>query len=487
MELTREQSLRILKIADDRFSKIDAIRASCFEKQLEFIDDPAKAKVSQCTRRAGKSYAGGAYLTMECLKHPGSTCLYIATTRVQAQRILLKDILNKINRKFRIGMVVNLTQLSVTFPNGSVIYLLGLDSKPDEMEKALGQKYRLIIIDEGGSWRQDQKHMIHSVLEPACADLEGTICMIGSPVASLRSYFYDITGREITDKNRSPEAKGWSIHRWTWKDNPYVREAMEKQIARMVDLNPLVLETPGFQNMYCNKWVVDLSRRVYKFDENRNTVTQLPTHLNYNFCVTVDLGYDDDTAIVASAYSEYDPNMYIVEVFKKKKMDLTETAFEMEKFRQKYKPFKWVVDGAAKQAVEEIRKRFGFPLQPADKHGKEDMISIMNNDFIAGRIKLVEGEATRELQKEYENLVWDEKSQPGKRVENSACANHAADASLYGWRMCYHYASTDLQELPPEASDAGMLLWWKKEALRLQSKDGQDFVKNDFGNEYEGH
>lgn len=486
MALTKEQSLKIIKIAERRQSVIAAIRASCFQNQLDFIDDRAKLKVAQCTRRAGKSYAAGAYLTTECLAHPNSTCLYIATTRAQAMRVVLKDILNVINKKFQIGMMVNKTHLSVTFPNGSVIYILGLDSKPEEMEKALGQKYRLIMIDEGGSWRQDQKHMVHSVLEPACADLEGTICLIGSPVASLRTYFYDICGRNFLDPKRPPEAKQWSIHRWSWKDNPHINVNMQKQIDRMVALNPLVLETPAYRQMYLNQWVVDLSARVYKFDDVKNTIDQLPTHHRYYYGLGLDLGFEDDTSITISAYSDHDPNMYFVEVFKKKGMDLTDVANQLDQFKARYNPYKWVVDGASKQAVQELRNRFGFPLEAADKQGKADMIEIMNNDFIMGRIKLVMP-GCEQLAEEYENLIWDEKSTPGKKIENSACPNHAADGALYSWRMCYHFRAKDREKEIIPGSEEALELWWDNEALRAQKIKGQDWVKQEFGKDYEGY
>lgn len=484
----RSKNLRIFNAYRKRIDTIEAMRRSCFAEQLDFIDDPCKLKAAQCTRRAGKSYgAAGIYLCTTAVKHPRSTCLYIATTREQARRILLKDVLFEINRKFKLGMKVNQTTLTVTFPNESVIYIMGLDSKPEEMEKALGQKYRLVIIDEGGSWRQDQKTMVHSILQPACADYSGTIAILGSPVNSLKTYFYDITGRSLIDTLRP---KGWSVHRWSWANNPHVKDAMSQQIRDMTEANPLVIETPGFRQMYMNEWVVDPSARCYKFDDERNVASCLPKENRYHFCLGLDLGFDDDTAIVISAYSEYDPNMYVVDVFKQKGMDISDVADVLSTFKARYNPYRWVVDGAAKQAVAELKNRFGFPFVPADKHGKYEMIQIMNNDFIAGRIKLLMP-ACEDLSDEYENLIWDERSKNDpklKIVENSACPNHLADGALYSWRMCYHYASQEAVPKPKPGSDEAMEEWWEKEAAKsLRAQKNDDWLMREAGKDYGYH
>lgn len=484
MEITPEQQYRALLAYNSRQDKIKELRSACFEKQLDFIDDPCKLKAAQCTRRAGKSYDAGIYLCTTCVEHPRSTCLYIATTREQARRIMLKDVIAPINREFKLGIKVNLTTLTLTFPNESTVYLMGLDSKPEEMEKALGQKYRLVIIDEGGSWRQDQKTMVHSVLQPACADQQGTIAIIGSPVNATKTYFFDITGRNIMDPLRP---KGWSVHRWSWKDNPHVKDNMQKQIDEMVEANPLVLDTPGYKQMYGNQWVIDPGALCYRYNDEKNVVSALPTENRYHFALGLDLGFNDDTSIVISAYSEYDPTMYIVEVFKKKGMDISDVAEVLSTFKSRYNPFKWIVDGAAKQAIAELRNRFGFPLEASDKHGKYEIIQIMNNDFILGRIKLVMPNC-QALEDEYQNLVWDEKSKNDpklKTIENSACPNHAADAALYSWRMCYHFASRDAIAKPKPGTDEAMEHWWDMEASKaMKQKKNTDWLQKEVGSQY---
>lgn len=82
-----------------RQSTIRNLRSSLFSKQQDFIDDPAKLKVALCTRRAGKSYGcAGIYMAITCVENPGCNCLYMATTRESAKKIILKDILKVIDK-----------------------------------------------------------------------------------------------------------------------------------------------------------------------------------------------------------------------------------------------------------------------------------------------------------------------------------------------------------------------------------------------------
>lgn len=475
---TNQDRLRVLLEFEKRDDLQKALRASLFAEQLAFIDDPSKLKTAQCTRRAGKSYTWGTYAILECLKNPYSTCIYIATTRAQAKKIMFKDVLKVINRNFKLGMKFNETDLVASFPNGSVIYLIGCDSKPEEADKALGQKYRLCGIDEGASWKNDQRHLVHSVLEPACADYEGTICLLGAPGNSLKTYFYDITGRPEGD---SQYVHGWSRHKWSWEQNPHVRDNMRKLIARLREQTPGIEETPVFRQMYCNEWVVDLTALVYKYSEERNLATHLPTNEHsFHFTISVDLGFDDDTAFAIEAYSDTDPNMYFVEAMKKKKMDITDVANQLNIFKNKYRLVKWIIDGQSKQAVEELKKRHGFPFEVADKQGKSDIIELMNADFTAGRIKVLP--AAMDMPDEWANLIWDDKSD--KRQEHPACPNHLSDAGLYGWRMCYHYFARPLEVKPKPGTHEAMEAWWEEQAIRAQRAEKQDFAMRDFGQEY---
>ena len=173
-----------------------------FYAQADFILDPARLKAAFCTRRAAKSYTGGLYLIKEALDYPGCNCLFVGLTRGEAKRIVWKDILKDIDKKYALGMTFNEAELTATLPNGSVIYVTGADANEEEMEKLLGLKYRLIIIDESQSYSIDQRRMVYGILKPATADLRGTICMLARPATRLSPFFT----RSQSNPPKSPRA-----------------------------------------------------------------------------------------------------------------------------------------------------------------------------------------------------------------------------------------------------------------------------------------
>lgn len=402
-----------------------------FPQQCAFIEDPSKLKALFCTRRAAKSYTGGLYLVRECLDNPGVSCLYLGLTRLSAKGILWKDILKSINRKFNLGIAFNETLLTATFPNGSIIYLTGIDADESEKEKLLGQKYKLVVCDESSMYTIDLRELIYGILKPAVTDYRGTICMMGTSGNITKGLFYDITN------NLEP---GWNVHSWSAHDNPYVREQWAAELDDIRVNRPLFMETPLFKQWYLNQWVVDESKLVYKFSRERNVYENLPHYSRgtWQFVLGVDLGYEDASAFAVTAFHEHDKNLYILETFKQAKMDITDVANKIKNYKSRHDIFKVVIDGANKQAVEEIQKRHDIGLTAADKTGKSDFIEIMNAELIQAHIK-VNSKMCQPLIDEWLGLIWDDKSL--KRQEHSACENHLADAALYAWRYCYQFLS----------------------------------------------
>lgn len=439
--------------AASSISPIDLLDSS-FKHQTEFIKDPNKLKVAFCTRRAAKSYTGGLYLVQTCLENPGVSCLFIGLTRLSAKGIVWKDVLKVINRKYKLGIKFNDTLLTATFANGSVIYLMGVDSSEDEKDKALGQKYKLAIIDEAASYSINLRELVYGILKPASVDYNGSICLLGTSGNLTKGLFYDIT---------TGVEPGWSVHRWTAHDNPYVVKQWQAELDDIAKNRPLFMETPLFKQWYLNQWVVDIDSLVYKFNEDRNLYNEIPMHIrgDWQYLLGVDLGYEDPSAFVVVAYHEYDKILYVVDTYKRSKMDVTDVANKIKELKTKYSIHKVIVDNANKQAIEEIQKRHQLPLIPADKTGKADFIEIMNAELIQGRIK-VQPKLGTDLISEWQGLIWKEKGL--KREENPTCDNHLADACLYAWRYCYSY----LSEMPVLKPKYGTPEWQAKEVEDME-------------------
>lgn len=435
-----------------------------FPKQAEFLRDPARLKCGFCTRRAGKSYGAATLMFETALKHPGASILYIALTRDSAKKIMWKDCIKAVDKKYGLGSKFNGTELSATLPNGAILYLTGADADQDEMEKLLGQKYALVIIDEGASWTQDLRRLVYGVLKPAVADYRGSIVLLGTPGNITTGLFYDIT---------TGVEPGWSLHEWTAHDNPYMAKQWAAEIKELLDANPKIADTPLFKQMYLKQWVVDDNLLVYKFGADRNVCEKLPdAKSEWYYVLGVDLGYDPDpSAFVLCAYNMHNPTLFVVETFKQKKMIVSDVAERIRHYRKRYPYMRVVIDAANKQAVEEMRQRYSLTIDAAEKHGKAGVIQVMNAEMIMGKIKLVK-DAASELIAEWSKLVWVEGAK--QLTEHPGCANHLSDAALYAWRFCYNYAWQAIQTKVHPNSEEAVDAFFEREARQIEQSKNDD-------------
>lgn len=358
----------------------------------------------------------------------------------------------------------------MTLPNGSVVYLLGADTDEEEKQKLLGQKYAAVVIDESASFTIDLNELVYGILKPAVADYRGQIALIGTPGNLKHGLFFDLTnGQDPLEPGRW-EKVGWSGHRWSAADNPHMAKQWAEEIAELEKSNPLIRETPLFQQHYLGRWVIDDSKLVYRYSPGRNEAAELPKlpASGWNYVLAVDLGYEDPSAFVVVAWHENDKTLYVVTAFKKKGLDITAVAGHIKYLQGMYDFSKIVIDNANKQAVEEMKRRHSLSLHAADKTGKADFIELMNGDFIQGYIKLLPD--AEPLKTEYAELIWDDKSE--KRQEHPGCANHAADGGLYGWRWAYPYLSDIRKRQPPPA---GSPAWHAAQTQRILEEEDKMF------------
>ncbi len=441
-----------------------------FPKQADFILDKSTFLAAQCTRRAGKSYGIGLKLFRSGLIHPGSSALYLALTRPSAKNIMWKDVVKVINKEFSIGGKTNEAELTLTFPNDSKIILAGADQSYQEMEKYLGGKYPLVVIDEAGSFKQDLNTMVYENLLPAVADYDGQICLIGTATRFLHTLFYKVT---------TGEEGGWSLHDWNTFDNPYMVELWKKQIAILKAKDPEVEKQPWYRRMYLNEWVLDDTDRVYSYLRSRNWVPEMPPIRDWTRIGGLDLGWEDPTAFLMGHYNEnISKTLYYSDPFKASHMNLTDVENKLNEYQERFNPRLWVVDNANKQAVEELKMRTGLNLIAAEKQGKADFIEIMNGEWLGGNVKLVGKCAPYET--ELKSLIWD-KLEPGQKStkkigtgsdkkEHPKYDNHLCDAGLYIWRHCYQYLFTK-EERAVRSEENEIDDWWEKQAQAGKGSD----------------
>jgi len=443
-----------------------------FKHQCDFINDPARLKVGLCTRRAGKSYGAGVYLFKVARKTPNCSVLYLALTRESARGIMWKDVVKRIDREHSLGCVFHENALTCTLPNGSVIYLLGADSSEEEKAKLLGRKFALVVVDEAASFTTDLTDLVYKTLKPAVADYRGTIVLISTPSNYKTGLFYELTQGQDPMTPGTWETRGWKGFRWTAFDNPYMAEKWQEEIDALVKANPRVVETGWYRQMFEGRWTTDDSLLVYKYTPGVNDYGDLPDYMSlkgeWHHVLGVDLGFNDETSFVTVAYHDADPVLYIEDVEKEAKLDLTDVATRIKRLTSIYGYETLVVDGANKQGVEEIRRRHGIPLRAAEKRAKSEYIDLMNADLARGLVKL--SPRATPLRDEYAQLVWDERAlkreKDKRRVEHPGCKNHAADATLYAWRYCLPFLFS--RQAP--ALKAGTREWYDAEARKMEEE-----------------
>lgn len=468
--------------------ELDSLFSPDFPQQRNFVLDTSKLKCLFATRRAAKSYTAGLYAVYEALSMPNCNVLLVGLTRTSVKGIFWKDILRVIDRKHKLNCKFNKAELSMTFPNGSIIQMTGIDADEDDMNKWLGRKYRLVCIDEASMYTVNLKHFVYDILKPAMADLRGTIALFGTSSNFTRGLFYDITtGTEA----------GWSVHTHSAFDNPFVAKEWAEEIKDIKELRPLYMETPQYQQWYLNKWVVETDKLVYKYNSDRNLYRELSKGLNptgWRYVLGVDTGWEDDNAFVLTGYHENDPHLYVIKTFNKKHMyfDHDDPNLSVIKKIQEfmndtqYPVSKVIIDGANKQGIETMKVRSSIPFEYADKKAKVDFIEMLNGDLIQGKIKIHYNNQV--LIDELMSLVWKtdgvDKIQLPKK-EHPALPNHLCDAFLYAWRMGYHYHA----EPAAKTIVVGSKEWysaqaddiWEREAEVLKKQQNKYFPDDDGG------
>lgn len=492
-KIDKRKAKKILQAYSARKGILDLLDPD-FEAQNQFINDPAKLKAALCTRRAGKSYGLGLYLFKEALETPGCNVLYVGLTRESAKANMWDPVLKEINRKHSLGARFNEVALTVRLGNGSLIYLLGANASSDEQEKIRGNKYKLACVDECQSFTQNLRNIVMRVIKPCTWDYSGTVCMAGTPGNLIRfgRRRTNVFGQQEEEASNESELyhffyavttgleRGWSVHKWSAADNKYMVRQYNEDKASLILANPKVVDAPFFKQEYMGEWFVDSDALVYKYDEDFNACLEAPEQ-RYNYVLGIDLGFNDASAFVVNAYAEHDSCMYVVESYKKSKMIISAVDKKICELRDKYPIHKIIIDNASKQSVEELKQRFGHPLEAAQKVDKANFIGMMNSDFAMGKIKVLPG--NEDLITEWGTLVWDDRSD--RLQENASCDNHLADACLYSWRYCFNYLAVPKVDKRVSA-EAEVDAYWEKEALKLQKgKDAENFMDRDWGKEFE--
>lgn len=420
----------------------------CFKEQLAFIRDPAQFKTAVCSRRAGKTIACAADLIDTALQFPEVVCLYITMTRKNAKKIIWPELL-RINRRFELNARLNETDLSMTLPNGSVIYCSGAKDK-SEIENFRGLALKKVYVDECQSFRAYIEDLIDDVLSKALFDYAGTLCLIGTPGPVPAGYFAECAGA-VSDKPEKAEA--YSHHFWTMFQNPHLEKKSGKPVLKLVEDDckrmGVPITHPKIQRECFGKWEVDKESLIFKYDSAKNHFDALPSRKgSWEYVIGVDLGHDDADAIAVIGWNDRKKESYLIEELVRPKQGITELADQLEKMVKTYDPLKIVVDsgGLGKKIAKEIQRRRSIGLEPAEKSRKMEYIELLNDAMRTRRFMAKKTSAFAQdcllVEKDFD------KTTPEKIVISDKYHSDICDAVLYAFRESLHWLS---EEVPDRA------------------------------------
>lgn len=442
-----------------------SIEQFCFDKQIDFIRDPARFKTAVCSRRAGKTISCAADLMDTALRQKGDVA-YITLSRITAKRIIWRELL-KINKEYGINGHPDNADLSLHLPNGNIIYVSGAKDA-GEAEKFRGLSFSKVYIDECQSFRAYIKEMVEDIIEPALTDYYGSLVLIGTPGPIPAGYFYEAS-----------QNSAWSNHRWTMQQNPHIALKSGKNpldiIKELAERRGLTLQDASIQREYFGEWVKDLDSLVYKFDPIRNVSLALPENLTYIF--GIDIGYRDSDAIAVLGYSHVTGEVYIVQEVVTSKQDITSLVEQIQVLKEKYKPVRMVMDAGAlgKKIQEEIRIRHQIPVEAADKNRKFEYIAMLNDDLRTSKLKALPGSRFAE---DSMLVQWDYED-PFKPKISDVYHTDIGDAVLYAWREAKHYFKQVPFVTYSKNSNEYMKQQEEREAEALEAKKNQDFEYTD--------
>lgn len=419
--MTPEQQLaRINEEIRKRLAVFPTFVDTGFPLQQRLVEQSLRFQAWQATRRAAKSNSFARRM-LRRLTRKRCNALYLALTLDSAKAILW-DVVDELLRSHNVEFNPNKQAGTFTLANGSFIKFAGLDSNFKEMRKILGQKYAIVGIDECGSMTQDMQTIVDQMITPALIDEGGDLILLGTAENIPGTYFEKVTSGKVP---------GWHVEKWDTYQNPYMAEKWKQEIERIMDVNPLAKDASWFKTHYLNQWCTDDDLRILTIAPCY-VWARMPELRRPHYVIGCDLGWKDATSFVVTAYHRNDPTLYVVRSFKQAEMDLTDVAQTLKKLAAEY-PGQIIIDGAAKQSVEEMRKRHMLHLTNAEKTEKSMFLRMLNDDLIQGR--MIFSQDNKQLLEEAEQLMW----LKGTDEEDPRCQNHLTDALLYAWRYARAY------------------------------------------------
>jgi phage terminase large subunit len=257
---------------------------------------------------SGKSFTIGQKIILRCCRERIRVlvCRRYATTLRNSCFALFKEILEK----WQLTPYVNIreTDMTITFPNGSQILLIGLDNE----EKLLSlQNVSTVWCEEAYEIEKNKIEQLNLRMRGSANNQQ--IILSWNPI-SKQSYLYRFSVEE-------PPENSIYIHS-TFRDNPFLGHEY------VAALEELYIRNPARAKVFCDgEWGVDTEGLVFQgnWKELEFDAMALASQ-GLEHRAGCDMGYIDKTAIVDTLYDRENKRIYVFNEFYKSGCQLSEIA-----------------------------------------------------------------------------------------------------------------------------------------------------------------
>lgn len=361
---------------------------------------------------SGKSYTICQKLIMRCCQEQIKilVCRRYGTTLRNSCFSLFKEVL----AKWQLTPYVKIkeTDMSISFPNGSQIIMLGLDVE----EKLLSlNNISTVWIEEAYEVEKEKVEQLNLRMRGAAANQQ--LILSWNPI-SKNSYLYNFTVE-------NPPESSIFIHS-TYKDNPFLNAEYIQALDEMEVRNPAKYRVFGR-----GEWGVDTEGLVITNWRTEEFNPMELAALGYEHRVGMDLGWIDKTAIIDSLYDREKKTIYVFNEFYKSGCQLSELASAIENMN--LKKTKIYVDAAEPRSIEFFKSE-GINAVPCTK-GKD---SVKAGIMFLQDCLIVVHPSCKNFITELENFSYIKSKVTGEYTEDTTHEwSHAIDACRYAYSDIY--------------------------------------------------
>jgi len=380
------------------------------EGQKVILNSKARYKVVCCGRRFGKSILAVNTLLEHALTNSDHTYWYVGPTFRQAKTIAWRFLMSRIKMlptNYRKKMKINGTELSIEFPNGSLLELKGVE-RPDNL---LGTGLNGVVLDEYATDTFGTYPIWKEIIRPSLSDKRGWAIIISTPRGY--NHFY-----ELFDFAQNGSDEDWAAWRMPSSMNPVLSKKELESARRELG-----------EDLYSQEYEAEFKKRsglVYaNFDRTLHVLDEvdLKTSGSWSLEIGIDFGAAHPTAGVFVLFSKADDTAYIVDEYYESGLSFDKHAGNMKAIEDRWlsitkqpRPRVRWGDSAAKQSILDY-SRLGYHITPCVK-GKDSVEAGINAvkrrldvDLILKRPKLMITKNCPNTIREFENYAYISASQ----------------------------------------------------------------------------